>query len=366
MPRLTLTFLITLPALALLVTGCSLGYYAQAVSGHLSLTSGARPIDEVLADPNTSPEVAAKLRTARTARAFASAELGLPDNDSYRRYAEVQRSHVVWNVVATPEFSLTPKSWCFAFSGCVNYKGYFSREQAEQQAAELARSGYDVQVSGSQAYSTLGWTDDPLLSTMIARPDVDLASVIFHELAHQKLYVKNDTAFNESFAETVAREGVRRWLQANDRADELTAFKRREDRRQQFDALLLETRRQLAAVYREPGDAPAKRAAKRQVFEQLKHAYAELKDQWGGYGGYDGWMNRPLNNAHLSLVATYNDLIPAFEALLQREGGDLTRFYSAAKGLAGQPPATRHAELKSLLPKPTLAEGKQAAANAAP
>ena len=207
---------IWIPILVLaVVAGCqSLAYYTQAVGGHFDVLSRARPVSDWLADPATPPELRARLETARHIREFASKSLGLPDNGSYLSYASIDRPYVVWNVFAAPELSVEPKLECFPFAGCVSYRGFYSEDDARRHAERLREAGYDVYVGGVPAYSTLGWTDDPLLSTFIRYPDAQLARLVFHELAHQLVYVKNDTTFNESFAVTVEEEGVRRWLEA--------------------------------------------------------------------------------------------------------------------------------------------------------
>src|SRR5690606_32875324 len=247
MPKLRslLAALLVLPAV-----GCSsLGYYGQAISGQFEVYRKSRPVAEVIADPATDPRLRAKLADVQRVREFASRELGLPDNDSYRVYADLGRRYVLWNVFATPELSLEPLTWCFPVSGCVAYRGYFSREAAEAYAEKLRAAGYDVHVGGGTAYSTLGWFSDPLLNTMIHRPLPEIAGLLFHELAHQRLYVRGDTAFSESFAMTVELEGVRRWLEANGEADEYARYARTLERRQQFTQLVLRYRDRLEALY---------------------------------------------------------------------------------------------------------------------
>lgn len=334
---------------ALLLAGCgSVQYYAQAVSGHFDVLDRARPIETVLADPGTPAVLRAKLEAARDIRHFAVEELGLPDNGSYRSYADVGRPYVVWNVFAAPEFSVEPHKSCFLFVGCVAYRGYYDLAAAERHAERLREQGYDVFVGGVPAYSTLGWFDDPLLNTFIGYPEAELARLIFHELAHQQVFVKGDTRFNESFAVAVEREGLRRWLSryGSDHERDLHAAVR--GRRDAFIGLVLRYRDKLAAWYETPLEVPALRAGKEEILAAMMADYAALKESWGGYSGYDRWFAKGLNNAHFASVVAYSELVPAFEALLEQEGGDMPRFYAAVRHLAGQDQVQREAILAEL------------------
>ena len=343
LPRLLLTLLL-LP----LLSGCfELGYYAQAVRGHLQLIDGRRPIAELLADPATSAELKTRLKLVTALRDFASRELALPDNDSFRGFTAIDRPAAVWNVVATPEFSLTPRLWCFPVAGCVPYRGYFARAAADAFAAGQRRSGDDVTVYAVPAYSTLGWFDDPVLSSFVDWPEASLAALIFHELAHQQLYLKDDAPFAEAFAHTVEEEGVARWLARQGDAAQ-TAYARQRERRRQFNALLRRTRGELLALY--AGDLPdvEKRLAKAAIFATLRARYAEQKQAWGGYAGYDRWFAEELNNARFAAADTYEALLPALRALLRCEGGDLPAFYRAAAQLAALDREARTAQLARL------------------
>lgn len=334
---------------ALALAGCAdLSYYWQAAGGQLDLLRRARPIDDWLADPGTGEPLKARLRQVREIRAFASRELGLPDNGSYRRFADVQRPFLVWNVFAAPEFSLTPKEWCLPVAGCVTYRGYFAEAAARTLAQQFAIEGYDTYVGGVPAYSTLGWFDDPVPSTVIAYPDIDLARLIFHELAHQVVYVPGDTTFNESFATAVEREGARRWALAHGSAAALTALGQARVREGQFTALVLATRARLAEVYTSPGDDPSKRAAKQGVIDALRTEYARLEADWGPRNRYSGWFAGPLNNAQIASVATYTQRVPAFDTLLADVQGDLRRFYSEVRALARLPGPERQRRLDTL------------------
>jgi predicted aminopeptidase len=303
-----------------LIAGCqSLAYYRQAIGGHLDVLSKARPVEDWLADPATPPELKERLQTARRIRQFASTNLKLPENNSYLAYADLERPYVVWNVFAAPEFSVEPKAECFPFTGCVSYRGFYSEEDARRHAEKLRKAGYDVYVGGVPAYSTLGWSDDPLLSTFIRYSDAQLARLVFHELAHQVVYAKSDTTFNESFAVAVEEEGVKRWLEAEGRAGELAAFRTNQARKRELAERVSQARDRLALVYRTDLSREAKLEQKRGEWERLRVSYP--------------WIPAEPNNAFLASIAVYTDLVPAFERLLV-ESGSLERFYAEVKNLA--------------------------------
>ena len=325
--RLALAFLV------LLLAGCeTVSYYSQAIGGHLRLVSAARPIDQWLADPETPPALRERLQAAQRIRAFASGKLGLPDNGSYNSYADVKRPYAVWNVVAAGEFSVAPKQECFPFTGCVAYRGFYSEQDARRHAEKLRAQGFDVYIGGVPAYSTLGWFDDPLLSTFIQYPDTQLARLVFHELAHQVAYAKNDTTFNESFAVVVEEVGVRRWLDSEGRAAELESFRAVQARKRQFADRIKQARERLARVYAAGLAREALVAAKRAEFEQLRKEYGAI-------------IPEDPNNAFLASIALYSELVPAFERVLAEQGGDLGRFYAKAQALAALDKAGRIAAL---------------------
>lgn len=370
MTRLTalrLTGLLAAAASAIAVAsmaGCAgPAYYWQSVSGHLHMLNLARPVSEVIADQQTSAAIKTRLALSQRIRSFAASELKLPDNPSYRRYADLQRSAVVWNVVAAQPFSLTLKTWCFPVTGCVGYRGYFSEADARAEAETLKKTGLEVSVYGVPAYSTLGWMNwaggDPLLSTFINYPEGELARLIFHELAHQVAFASGDTMFNESFATAVERLGSQRWLQSQASEAARTEYSRFDQRRQAFKALALATRRELAAIYgeSEKTDAlvlvqPAQLATKNKekekeaAMQRFRENYTTLKASWGAYAGYDPWVGR-ANNAAFGAQAAYDELVPGFEALFEREGRNWQRFYDAVGQLAKLPKDERHKALKS-------------------
>jgi len=338
--------------LCLLLGGCSTAaYYAQAVEGHLRLMARTRPIPDLLADKETTPVLRQQLERASTIREFASRELALPDNRNYRSYADLERPFVVWNVFAAPEFSVELQPWCMLFIGCVNYRGYYDQSDASRYAGELSMAGADTYVGGVPAYTTLGYFNDPLLNTFVRFGDQEVARVVFHELAHQLVYAKGDTAFNESFATAIENEGVRRWLALTATPEQLRNFEAQQQRKAQFRQLVADYRDKLRTLYAESQSADAKRRAKTEVIAEMKHGYADLKASWGGYGGYDPWFSQPLNNATLGSVSLYTKWVPAFQALLEQEGGSLPRFYQRVAELAELPKAERAGALDQLLPR---------------
>lgn len=333
----------------------------------------ARPVADLLEDPATSAPLKARLALAQEIRRYAAQELHLPDNASYQRYADLRRPATVWNVSAAPELSLKPVRWCFPVAGCVSYKGFFDESQAQVEAASLRAQGLEVSVYPVPAYSTLGWLNwaggDPLLSTFIDGPDAELARLIFHELAHQVLYVDGDTAFNESFATAVESLGLRHWLATKASPETRQRHELLQPRRQQFRALVRELRQDLQRAYSEadanlddetaeasikakasPSDSnqqvAEKRAAKAAARQSFVLRYAALKAEWGAYAGYDAAANR-LNNASLSAGANYERWVPAFEALFEASGRDWPRFYAEARRLAALPRAQRQLTLKN-------------------
>jgi predicted aminopeptidase len=322
---------------ALLLAGCeTLTYYGQATGGHLALMGRAQPLEQLHADPATPPALKARLELAAQIRDFATRELALPEDGAYRSYADLGRPYAVWNVVAAPEFSLEPLLSCFPVAGCVSYRGYYDHEAAERHAGGLRAAGHDVVVYGVPAYSTLGWFDDPLLSTFIDYPDAELARFVFHELAHRVVYVKDDTAFNESFAAAVEREGVRRWLAARGRAAELGEWRAREARVRDLHARIAASRERLAALYRSGLPPAAMREKKRAELDALRPVLAQ----------YPGFAGQAPNNALLAAFAAYADLVPAFEKLLAEARGDLPAFYARVRALAALAPQERAAALR--------------------
>ena len=333
-----------------LTSGCStLSYYAQAAGGHLELMQRARPVAEVAGDPATLEPLRSQLQLSQQLRNWAVSELKLPDNASYRRYADLQREAVVWNVVAAPALSLTLKTWCFPVMGCVGYRGYFQKSGAEALAAQLRAEGFEVSVYGVPAYSTLGFSNwlggDPLLNTFIQWPEGELARLIFHELTHQVAYAADDTTFNESFAVAVERIGSRRWLAQHASPEAQAASEAGERRREDFRRLTLRFRGELEALYASPLDELAKRERKTALMAALRADYLALKQAaWAGYAGYDGWF-AAANNATFGVLAAYNELVPAFEQLFERSGSDFTRFYAEVQALAALPKDQRRAKL---------------------
>lgn len=334
--------------LGALLSGCaSLDYYTQLGRGQLDLLAARQPVDALLADPATDAALKRRLALAQQARDFASARLALPDNRSYRLYADLGRPYVVWNVFATPELSLEPLTHCFPIAGCVAYRGFYRQGRARGAAALLREEGLDTYVAGIEAYSTLGWFDDPLLNTMLRWDDERLAALIFHELAHQQLYVADDTAFNESFASFVEREGLRQWRSAQGLAP---VDARDEGQRRQFTELVLASRERLQALYASPVADVDKRTGKAAEFERLRAEYRALRDgPWGGDRRYDAWMAQPLNNAHLLPFGLYDRWVEAFAGLFREADGDWAAFYRRAAALGELPTDERERVLQALV-----------------
>ncbi|PTT89040.1 aminopeptidase, partial [Pelomonas sp. HMWF004] len=319
---------------------CSaIGHWSQAAGGHLGIVRAAKPVQEWLADPATPPDLAERLRLTQQLRDFASARLALPDNNSYRRYADLGRPAAVWNVIAAPEFGFTLKTWCYPLMGCAGYQGWFNREAAQAQADALQAQGWEVQVQAIPAYSTLGWSrllgGDPLLNTFIRYAEGELAAMLFHELAHQRVYVADDTGFNEAYASAVELLGAREWLAGKPQA--LAAFEAGRARRAAFLQLAREGREQLQAVYAGPAESRA--AGKAAVMAELRARVPREAP------GYEGWFQR-ANNASFAILSAYSELVPAFERLFEREGRDWGRFHVAVERLKPLPPDERRATLR--------------------
>ena len=338
--------------LILVLTACaSPGYYAQAIAGHLELMRQSQDVAEILSAEQTDPALRSRLELATGLRDFAVRELGLPDNGSYTQFVQTGRDAVTWNVVATPALSLEARHWCFPVAGCVPYRGYFQREAAEKFANRLRDSGLDVDVAPATAYSTLGWFEDPLLDTMMHYRDEQLAGIIFHELAHQQVYVRGDTGFNESYASFVEEVGVALWLRASGRADRLPQWESQRLAATQFDSLLLQARSELAELYASSATEAGKRRAKSILFEQLVADYQYLVNgPWSGQDFFAGWFAGELNNARLALFSSYRGGICAFAAIYREAGQDLQRFHAFAAERAGLEPAARSAWLEQPCP----------------
>jgi predicted aminopeptidase len=322
-----------------LLSGC---YVMQAAHGEMQVLEHRRPIADVIEDPKTAEPVRASLEEVRDARDFASRVLHLPDNRSYRTYSDIGRPYAVWNVVAAPEFSIEPKEWCFPVTGCVAYRGYFSKEEAEHFAAELHTQGYDVLVGGVPAFSTLGHFADPVLNTMMVYGDVELAAIIFHELAHQVVYVAGDSAFNEAFATSVEDEGVKRWLLAQGRVDELRRYDEESARQLDYIRLFLRRRAQLEQLYASGLPSAEMRVKKRELYAALEADMRKLEERHKAPSLYHEWLEHGLNNAELASVATYYDCVPGFKRILQeQDSDDLQRFYDSVRRLAELPQSER-------------------------
>jgi predicted aminopeptidase len=321
------------------LSGC---YLVQAAAGQAAVMARSEPIAQVVADPRLPEATRARLELAQQARDFAIRELALPDGRSFRDYADLGRPYAVWTVVATPEFAVEPRRWCFAVAGCVAYRGYFDEAQAEALARRLARRGDDTTVGGVATYSTLGRLPDPVFNTMLGWTDTRFVGTIFHELAHERLYVPGDSEFSEAFASVVEEEGARRWLLARGDSAGLDLYRAARAREAEFAALLRQARARLSRLYASGGPSDTMWIEKQRELGRLKFDYSQLRARWGGFAAYDAWFARPLNNAHLAAVATYHDCVPGLRRELEA-AGSLPAFYAHAAALAKLPPAQRRA-----------------------
>jgi predicted aminopeptidase len=338
----------------LTLTGCGTTYVAQATKGQLQILTARKSITRILDDPAADPKLRERLSVVREARAFASRELGLPNNKSYTAYADLKREFVVWSVVATPEFSVDPREWCFPIVGCVAYRGYFRKESAEAFAETLRADGLDTIVGGVPAYSTLGKFNDPILNTMMIYGDDELASIMFHELSHQLVYIQDDTAFNEAFAVTVEQEGLARWLKFRGRESDLTKYQKRRARQAEGVALVARFRGELTALYGMKIGPEVMRARKAQVFARLVAELHALDARFGTESTLAAELDGKPNNARLASLATYYDCVPGFERLLAGDEHDLPRFYATVRSLAKLP----RDERRSLLCSSTSGAGQ--------
>jgi predicted aminopeptidase len=347
--RLWLVFMVCALILVTL-SGCqAISFYKQAIEGQYEILSHQAPISRLIADPATPPNLKARLEQVQRIRQFAAAELRLPVDDNYLKYTDLHRPYVVWNVNVAPQLSLDPKTWWFPIVGSASYRGYFHEDAALRYARRWEEDGRDVYVSKVEAYSTLGWFHDPLLNTFIFDSEADLADVIFHELAHQRLFVASDTDFNEAFAMTVAAEGVRRWFGASRNAEAYDEYRKGMEHENDFVSVVLAARAKLETNYadaRASGNEKLRR--KEEIIGELRGNYATLKARWGGaQSGYDTWFSEPINNAKLNTVSAYYDLMPDFGALLRAQGGDMEKFYGAVRELSKMPLERRHEALRA-------------------
>ncbi|SCX90892.1 Predicted aminopeptidase [Nitrosospira sp. Nl5] len=328
--------------LAALLAGCAnLDYYAQAVDGHMDIRDRTQPISTIIADPDANPALKGALAVVVKLRQFANHQLKLPDNQSFTTYADVGRPYAVWNVTAAPELSLELKKWCFVAIGCVTYRGFFSKAEAERFAEGLKAKGYDVTVGGVRAYSTLGWFKDPILNTFLGYSETELAQLMFHELAHQVVYVRDDSTFNESFATAVELEGVARWLNSNGTSEQRSAFDAAQKKKDASAEIMLSHRKRLEEVFASNVTNAEKRAAKARILAELRDKLSALEATTAGVSTYERWWAQRLNNAYLASISTYTHLVPAFQALLARQDGNIERFYETVKRISTLPEAER-------------------------
>lgn len=348
---------ICLFSLPLILAGCGdFDYYLQSAEGQLEVMQKSRDIPDLLADPECTPELRQQLNQILQIRQYASTALHLPDNNSYRSYADLGRPYVVWNVVATPEFSLAPLTWCFPIAGCVPYRGYFDQQKASEFAAGLKEQGRDTLVYGVAAYSTLSWFDDPVLNTFAGKSELYLASLMFHELAHQQVYLPGESNFNEAFAKTVEIEGVRRWLTDHGKPEDIEGYNARLLLEQEFLQLARRFQGKLSELYQHPMSDFEKRDKKAVILESFKSEVTLLSRRHDGFRGFDQWLEPTLNNARFASLSTYYELVPAFQNLLHLHSGDFQVFYTQVKRIANAPPEERASVLNHLRQKKAISQ----------
>jgi predicted aminopeptidase len=345
-------------AMAICFSGCqSFSFYRQAIGGEYEILAHRESIIKLMADPKTPPKLKAKFEQVIKIRKFAAEELKLPADEIYLKYTDLHRPYVVWNVNIAPPLSLDPKTWWFPVVGRASYRGYFSEESAIRYAKPWEKNGWDVYIGGVEAYSTLGWFHDPLLNTFIYEPEADLAELIFHELAHRRLFIKGDTDFNEAYATAVAAEGLRRWFLASSNPKAYERHQAALAHDKQFVQLVMDTRQELQAVYTDGHLTDAEKLKrKEEIIAELRSKYAVVKKSWGGDNAYDEWFSEPINNAKLNTISAYYEFTPAFQALIRAQGGDMEKFYAAVAVLGKMPIEQRHEALEQYLKDAPLAD----------
>lgn len=321
MVRLTILLLA-----AFLLPSCeTISFYTQAVRGQAQITLSRRPIQTVLKDKRTPPELAAKLRLAQRLVAFAESELALDSSGSYQHYTDLKREHVTYIVYGAPEFSLAPKVWWYPVIGGQNYRGYFQEEDANKLVNQLKAQGLDTYTGGVDAYSTLGFLNDPLLNTFIDYPEVDLAELIFHELTHHRYYEPDNTPKNEALAEVVAREGTRRWLRQQGDREALKTYELRLQRRAQIRQRITLSIGNLEELYARELPEEVMRKKKALELQRLRNDIQALYAGWQQKP--NNFLSTPLNNARLNAFTTYEAFVPPFEKLLARHNFELESFF---------------------------------------
>ena len=321
-------------ASAISLTACAqLDYYSQSIAGQWEIISHSKPIEEILLDENVPDSVKEKLSSINKIRNFAIEDLKLPGKNSYLSYADINRKYVVWNIIATPKLSLKPVKWCYPVAGCLDYRGYFEKQDALNQAKLLREEGYDVFIGGVSAYSTLGWFDDPVLNTMLKKDSNNLIKIIFHELAHQKIYIRNDTEFNEAFAETVAIIGTRKWLSTYRSKSELEEFNRKQKVEDRFVSIVLKARNELEKIYNSGLPDQLKLQIKNRILANMREEYKSTWTYHDNESNYDEWFENEINNAKITAVVTYRNLIPGFVQLLEYSENNLDSFYRLVKAM---------------------------------
>jgi len=333
--------------LFILVSGCAdVRYYMQSVRGQLDVVSRRQDIVELLEDETLPQAMRDRLNLVLDVRRFAVDAMQLPESGSYKAYADLERDYAVKNLFAAPEFSTHLRTWCYPIIGCATYRGYFDEDQLNATAKKLSKQGYDIYTGRVAAYSTLGWFDDPILNTVMGWPEYQLIGLIFHELAHHRLYIEDDTVFNESFASAVEQSGIELWYSRQARHDQVRIYLERKDSRKLVMDIIFRTRDELAELYRQELPVEDARQKKDQLMRQAKKEYEQLGEQVTSSSGFNRWFAGELNNAKLGSVAAYNNYKDAFLAILASHDHDYAKFYSEVEALGKLDRAERKARME--------------------
>jgi predicted aminopeptidase len=333
---------VLLLALALGTSACSPAYVLLAGLQEAKILWRRQPIVQVLRRPDLEPATRVKLESVLAVRDFAATALQLRVAGSYASYATVDADQVVHVVTAAERLRLQPYTWWFPIVGRVPYKGYFDKTAAESEAAALENAGYDTFVRPSVAFSTLGWFDDPLLSTLLRYDEVTLAEVIIHELLHNTIYIGGHADFDESFASFVGSRGAVAFFagrgDTNAAQRALTAW----NDSLMFSAFLGRGVARLRTAYGH-GITLAER---QRLFAELQDEFRTLPLQTEAYQGF---ATRTLNNAIILHYLVYADRLPIFEQLWQQEGEDLARVIQRVRVAVGNRNADPFAAVEALL-----------------
>jgi len=319
----------------LLLNACSdFGYYWHTSTGHIALMNQRVYIDNILEDPDLDPKFRERLLLVKAIRVFSVETLALPESGSYNNYVQLDRAYALQNLFAAAEFSTDLYLWCYPIVGCAGYRGYYDAEMLASYVEQLKAQNFDTYVGNVPAYSTLGWFDDPVLSSFIYWPDYRLAGLLFHELSHQRIYIKNDTQFNESLAVAVQQAGTELWLKTSQHGQQLEEYRRWIEYQGEVITLIKETRETLAELYRSDDDEVSMREQKQLILAGSRDNYAALALRLNYRDGFANWFAGNLNNARLGSVSAYHAQTPAFLAILKAQNYDFEAFFKTVESIS--------------------------------